>query len=290
MNIIAQIVLRLYALISKLPLNWLYVAADVSSWFVSHVRVFPFNELVRKRLSQAFPEESEDWIRNMDTMYYKKIADFGAEFVKYISWNSDDLTNRMHFKNVELLKKLLDEHRYVVCYSGHFVNYELFTGFPIQLSHYGMCSFYDDSIQSDFPFLDCWLKNLRSRFGCKCIPISSPLKPILQLYEEIETGKSDLKGFVLGSLLDTRKIGANKQTAMIMGEEFPLHYGTEKIGKLIGAAFVYAHIECTVRGQYEVTIEQLKPDTDGSYMNAYLNALERNIRKQPFLWLMWGGL
>ncbi len=291
MKLIARLILYIYTQISKLPLAWLYAVADVIGWLMVHLQIFSINKEVKCRIEKAFPDETSENRRIIENNFYKNVANFGAEFVKFITWSDNEIANHINFKNISLLSELLAQHRYVVCYAGHFINYELYTGLPMKLDNkYGMCSFYDDTIRSVCPALNQWLERLRSRCGCICVPISSPLKKILCLHSEIETGKSQLKGFVIGSLLDTRKFGVNERRTLIMGEEFPLHYGTEKIGRRIGAAFVFAHINCLERGLYEVTLEQLNPDSEGSYMKAYINALERNIRSQPSLWLMWGSL
>ena len=289
MVLIARFVIFIYSLISKLPLRWLYVFADIFAWFMYHVRMFPVQKIVRRRIAQAFPHESMTWKRKVERDFYRKASDFGAEFIKLISWNKEEISSRLHCTNIQLLKNLLEQHRYVVCFGGHFVNYELFTVLPMHLGDYGMCNYYDDSIRSIYPELDQWIQNLRSRCGSINIPISSPLRAILKLNQEITSDDSQLKGFVLGSLLDTRKVGPNQQKASIMGEEFPLHYGTEKIGLRLGAAFVYAHMSCPERGQYEVTLKHIHPDEKGSYMKSYIEELEYNIQQQPSLWLMWGA-
>ncbi len=290
MEIIARLVLCLYTHISKIPLRWLYAVADFFGWFMSNIRIFPIHKVVRRRILQAFPYESEIWRKQTEKDFYHKASDFGAEFIKQISWRNDEILSRLHVTNIQLLMNLLEQHKYVVCYGGHFVNYELFTALPMYLVDYGMCNFYDDTIRSTYPTLDQWIQNLRSRCGSINIPISSPLRTILRLNDEIINGRSQLKGFVIGSLLDTRKLGPNERITSIMGEEFPLHYGTEKIGIRLGAAFVFAHMTCPKRGQYEVTLKQLQPDEEGSYMKAYIEALECNIRQHPALWLMWGAL
>ena len=249
---------------------------------------FPLGGEIRKRIRIAFPNQSEEWRIELEDRFYKKSTDFMAEFIKYLSWPNSEIVNRMNFVNLELLQQLLHKYHYVVCYSGHFVNYELFAGLPERICDYGMCNFYDDSMRQ-FPCLDKWLRSLRDRCGAISIPISSPLRKILNLHDEIENNQNKLKGFVIGSLLDTRNHSKNVSSCTIMGQKFPLHYGTERIGKRIGAAFVYAHISSPKRGFYNVVLERLKPDEDGSYMDAYIKALEKNIKMQPELWLMWGA-
>ena len=282
----AFLLIKLYVLVSMLPLRLLYFISD-GVYMLIHC--LPLGEGIRKRIRTAFPDQNEEWCKRVQDKFYKKSTDFMAEFIKYLSWSKSEIVDRMNFVNLELLQQLLHEHRYVVCYSGHFVNYELFAGLPKKLCDYGMCYFYDDSMRQ-FPFLDKWLRSLRDRCGAMSIPISSPLRQILNLYDDIENKRSNLKGFVIGSLLDTRNHSKNDSSCTIMGHKFPLHYGTERIGKRIGAAFVYAHISCAKRGFYDVKLERLEPDKNGSYIDAYIKALENNIKKQPELWLMWGAI
>ncbi len=283
MKAIAYIVIRVCVFFSRLPIRWHYAVSDVIYWLIIHL---PRNITIRQRIEQAFPEKGDAWWEETEKKYYRCATNFSAEFIKYLTWSKEEIAQRMTYLNLDLLERLLEEHHYVVCYSGHFVNYELFAGLPLWLNGYGMCNFYDDGIR-DFPYLDKWLRELRGRCGALSIPISSPLHDILRLYNTVEKGDSDLKGFVIGSLLDTRKSSPNQPNALIMGQEMPLHYGTERIGRRIGAAFVYAHISCPSRGQYAVTLKELHPNSKGSYMDSYIRELEENIRQQPELWMMW---
>ena len=151
-----------------------------------------------------------------------------------------------------------------------------------------MLNYYDDSARS-IPYIDNWLKSVRDRFGAISVPVSSPLRPIVRLYHNIENRKSEYKGFVLGALLDVKKNNPKNKYHNLLGQDIPFHFGAEKIGRKIGAAFVYANISLIEKGYYEVTLKKLKPDKNGSYMKAYMNELESNIMAQPDLWLMWGA-
>lgn len=289
MNLISKFIIGFYTSFSKLSLEKLYSISNFLYWVFSVFKLFPFNKEVEKRMSLAFPDKDKQWQQQLRFKFYKQSAYFAAEFIKFISFGKDDIVQRMRYKNIELLKKLLEEKHYVVCCSGHFANYEFFTGLPLWIDNYTMCHFYDDSMRS-FPFLNIWIKKLRSRFGAINIPVSSPLRDILSLRNKIESGESQYKGFVIGSLLDIEDNKPKGNYKCLLGRNCILHLGTEKIGKRIGAAFVYANIRSYNRGYYEVTLKELYPDETGSYMNAFISALEQNIREQPELWLMWTNL
>ena len=289
MNFIAKLIIGLYTAFSKLSLEKLYFISYIFYWGFSTFEIFPFNKEVEKRMSLAFPDKNIQWQRQLRFSFYKQSVYFAAEFIKFISFRKDDIVRRMKYKNIGLLKKILEEHHYVVCYSGHFTNYEFFTGLPLWIDNYAMFHFYDDSMRT-FPYLNMWIKKLRSRFGAINIPVSSPLRDILSLRNKIESGESHYKGFVIGSLSDIECNNREGYCTCLLGRNCTLYKGTEKIGKRIGAAFVYADIRSYNRGYYEVTIKELYPDKTGSYMNSYISALEQNIREQPELWLMWTNL
>lgn len=286
MNAIVYLAIQFYTLLSKLSIRKLYAIGDVISRLIGHA---PIHEEMLEKIEQAFPDTEASWRNELIKKYFRCTTSFVAEFLKYTTWPKEEVVERMTYLNLDLLKGLLAERKYVVCYSGHFVNYELFAGLPHWIEGYGVCNFYDDNSRK-YPYLDKWLKTIRDRNGAISIPISSPLRPILKLHSAVEAGESDIKGFVIGSLSDIPRRGPHSQKVFVMGQEVPLATGTEKIGRRLGAAFVYAHISCPRRGYYTVTLKELHPDSSGSYMAAYIEALEANIREQPELWLMWSTL
>lgn len=286
MNTLAKVLVWIYVQISKMPLDKLYLLGDILYYIMI---CLPMTKGIRQRIAQGFPKKDRAWHRQIEKKFCRSITDFFAEFIKYLTWSEKEIVARMQYENLNLLKQLLDKHRYVVCYSGHFVNYELFAGLPLHIHDYGMCNFYDDSVRN-YPYLNRWLKSIRERWGAISVPVSSPLRDIMKMHTDIKSGHSNLKGFVIGSLLDTRASAFYHPKAMIMGQELPLHYGTERIGRRIGAAFVYAHISRSCRGHYKVLLKELQPNSDGSYMDAYIKAIEENIMEQPELWMMWGNI
>lgn len=289
MNLIAIIVIKVYTLFSRLPISWIYCIFCLTSKLINRINILSVNKVVSQRLSYAFPSKDEPWQRQLKANYYFRTACFAAELVKSLSFNCNEIKQRMKYTNIELLEQLLEQKRYVVCLSGHFVNYEFFTGLPLWINqHYAMLNYYDDSTRS-IPYIDNWLKSIRDRFGAISVPISSPLRSISGLYHEIENGNSEYSGFILGALLDIKKKNLKNIFHNMTEQDIHLHYGAEKIGRKIGAAFIYANISIIEKGYYEVTLKKLRPDENGSYMKAYMNELESNILAQPDLWLMWGA-
>ena len=153
------------------------------------------------------------------------------------------------------------------------------------INDYGLCNYYNDTARV-IPRIDKWIRKVRSKFGAICIPTSSPLREVMKMHQKIENSESNLKGLVLGALLDTESTSSHHEYEML-GRKFFFTDGVERIGKKIGAAFVYAHIQSNRRGFYDVTFQVLNTDENGSYMPAYIHALEKNIKEQPELWLMW---
>lgn len=242
-------------------------------------------------MASAFPEKDKDELRMIRKAYFKMVCHFAVETASAISFSQEEMRKRMTYKNIDLLRKLLDEHKYVICYSGHVANYEWMTGLPLEIPGYGMCNFYKStSIENNL--LADFIKRKRGRFGARLIPTCSPLREIVNYRDEIENKRNEDKGFVIGSLSDMYDDSDNAHIVKLFNWSFRPYTGTERIGRRLNAAFLYGKISCMNRGFYEITFEQLQPEDSKTnpfaYTDDFFRHLERNIREHPELWMMWG--
>ena len=123
------------------------------------------------------------------------------------------------------------------------------------------------------------------------INIKYPLRKILQLKEEIEHGHSPYNSMIIGSLADlSPKSSSSSTEATLFDYKISVLTGTERIAKKLNAAFLYAKISLIRQGYYEIELKELKPSNpadENAYTIEYIKELEKNVKEQPELWMMW---
>ncbi len=215
-------------------------------------------------------------------------CDYFIEFVKCDKWSDEIIKERCKFHNVKLLLEKFNNHRFVICYSGHLLNYEMTVSLPLHIPGYGMCHLYLAGEQNRAMN---WVLNVRSRYGAINIPTSSPLKSLVRLNESVADGES--KGYVFGTLADQDTSEKVPHTATFFGKQFEVLTGSERIGRKFDMVFVYANITRPKRGYYEVEFKEMTPKDVNTnpfaYTDEFVRMLEQNIRQQPELWMQWGA-
>lgn len=291
LNLIYKLTIRFYLWLSTFNLDDLYDYSDILRWIAVRTFLSDYCKNTRINMKSAFPEKSKDELRLLEKAHLKKIFHFSVEVVGAVSFSNEEMRKRVTYKNIELLRQLLEKYKYVVCYSGHVANYEWMTGLPLEIPGYGMCDFYKSSNVNNT--ITEFIKITRCRYGARLIPTSSPLKGILKYKYDIEEGKIADKGFVVGTLSDMYDKSSNAHKVKLFNWTYRPYTGAERIGRRLNAAFLYGKIACENRGFYEITLEQLQPvDVDTNpfaYTDEFFRHLEKNICESPELWMMWGA-
>lgn len=276
--------------LAQKPLCKLYQLSDAIFWVISHATIFPFHRNVRNHLRLCFPEYDNAKIAEIANLHYRCLCDNIAETIAASNFSDKEMKGSMIYKNIEVIDALFKQNRFIICYGAHMVGFELFSGFPLWRNQFGLLTYYNAN--SNNKVVDRWVRKRRERFGAVCIPTHHPLRQIIKTQQEMEKGNSVKQGYIIGSLADfTPKDSSAKGRVSFFNSNVNVLIGTERIGNMLNAAFVYAHITRPARGKYEVEFIPLDvADNSGQfpYTQAFYNELEKNIRQQPELWNMWG--
>ena len=289
MQLLTKFTLWIFKKMSELSMDRLYRIAEIMTIAASTFRIFPFNRNIRNSLNAAFPEYSQETLKEIEKKHYKCLCENVAEFIASSRYTCEEMKQKMRYKNLEILDELFKTHKFVICYCGHMSGYELFTGLPLWRENYGMCNYYQAT--PDNQQIEEWACQRRERFGAEGIPIQTPLRKILCIKQQLESGTTTKRGYVLGSLADfPPKDSSATGSFFFFNKRIKGLVGTERIGKKIDAAYVYARMLRVGRGEYEVELIPLHNQQDDSpyqHTQAFYRELEKNIRLQPEIWLMW---
>ncbi len=271
---IINIVLKIVAV---LPLRVWY--------FISSYLIFPLlfyvlkyrKKVVFDNLRNSFPDKSEKEISDIALRFYKYLADNIVETIKRFNISEKELSERIVFKNPELLEKYFQEGKNLMLSVGHLGNYEWYGSIMPQKISYNVLVPYRKLTS---PIGEEVMKANRSKFGTIVFPT-------------LETAQNLKKKYDKPNLL----FMANDQSAhpyksywtRFLNQPTSFYPGTEKLAILFDMPVVFAHVTVPKRGFYEITFELLtdKPKElkEGEIMEMHAKTVEKDIISHPEIWL-----
>ena len=276
------------SVIEKTPLKLLYLVSSMVSILLYPLAERTVGKVVKRNLRRAFPEKNNKDISRITLRYYRNIIDFLFEFIKQNSFSNKKMLSHIHYENIELLREITKNKKMIICYSGHFVNFEWLVTLPLYDSNFEMGHLY---LSDESDNMTEYVLKTRSRYGAVNIPSKSPLKYLMMVRQSIMEEKYPFQGFVYGTLADMDPMTENQYVSEIFDHKIEMFTGSEKIGVKYDMAFVYASMSRINRGEYSVRFEQIIPEdnvvSSYPYTEKFVQMLEQNIRKQPDLWMYW---
>ena len=269
---------------ARLPLGALYVLADFLAMVLHYVARYRL-KVVRKNISESFPEKSEAEQRRIVRDFYRNMADYVVETIKLFHISDEEMERRMTFENVELVDSLMSQRRSVVAYFSHCGNWEWVPSITrwSRLAGEANVEFCQVYRPLKNKFFDEMFLRLRSRFGSLSFQKSRTLRELITLRRD---GVASITGFMSDQKPSHGDAGyitcfLNHPTAMITG--------TETVARRMDAAVVYWDMQKPSRGHYHIDIRlitdsptKLPPD---AITHRYTSLLEQTICRQPAIWL-----
>lgn len=272
----------LLRLLSWCPFCLLYLLADLLAFLARDVVRYR-RRVVRANLRDCFPELTAKERRRIERGFYRHLADYFVETVKFASMGSASLRRRMVFENTELVDKTLKEGRDIVIYTSHFGNWEWITSMGLWCKMSGEAEFSHVYRPLRQPWFDRWFLRLRTRYN-----VSIPMKAVFrQLLEWRRANRHWICGFLSDQKPSHSGLTVN---ATFLGRETPFIGGTEELACRLSAVVMYFDTEVTGRGRYRSTIRLLSDNPRGLHpgelTRRYAQVLEQQIRRRPeaYLW------
>lgn len=264
--------------LSYLPLRVLYIFTDFL--YFTLIYFIPYRRIVvRKNLTNSFPEKSLDEIKEIERKFYKHFTDLLAEGIKNLTISQKELSKRIKVENPELMDQLYSQNKSVLLVSGHYNNWEwLITSQNNLFQHQAM----GIGMPLTSKFWDKKLNKRRSRFGMRVVNAKNlkenisneiNIKPIAILILSDQSPGDSKKSYWMNFL--------NQQTAVI--------FGTEQMANEYDFAVVFFKMMKIKRGYYKMVLE-LITDTPkelawGEITEKHTHLLEDEIVKNPQFWI-----
>lgn len=269
--------LRLFAL---LPFRVLYYVSDVIGWLLDHVLHYR-RQVIYDNLRRSFPEKSDEEINAIMREYYRHMGDIMVETIKLLHMSDRQLDKHIDVRNPDLVEMLASDGRSIVCFLGHFGNWEWLQEVCRRYKRpQYTCEIYQPLRDHA---MDGVMHRIRSRWDTTLIPSKQAMRHLLGLHR-------DGTQFLCGFIADQRPKGVQSHWTTFLHQDTAFVTGGEDIGRHIHAHFVYLDVEKTRRGHYVLTFQKIVP-TDREqeqpypYTMAYMRMMQQRIEQQPAYWL-----
>lgn len=267
-------------LLSYIPFCLLYIISDGLGFILYHIVRYR-RKIVRKNLTESFPEKSMAEIKRIEKDFYRFFTDNALESCKMASISPAEMSRRMKFTNIEEVNAVLRSGRSVGLYLGHYANWEWISSMPLHLAKDAVAAqIYHKLRNKNF---DRLMLRLRSRMGAVNVEMHKTARYITDLNSRhIEC--------IIGFIADqSPKYKEVKYFLPFLNHSVPVLTGTEKIIKHYDFDAWFVETARVGRGFYEARFVRMTSDPrqlpDFELTGMYFRMLEQMIRKDPVLYL-----
>lgn len=280
MKLIGYLFFRLFAfLLAHTPWFLCRAKADFIAFLFGRLIKYR-RKVVAENIRNSFPEKPETEINALVNGFYRHLADLIIEIIKVQALPFAKVKKHLQVENIELVNSLLDEGTGVMFVAGHLGNWEYMNMLP----QYGLKHKYQAVyMRPKNKYFDKFLSATRFKYGCEPIPME-------KLYARL---MDDKKNGTIASTIMLADQSPHKNNIRywrtFLNQPTPCLLGPDTIARRTGLAMVYVNISKTKRNHYCYRFELLSRDHSKLERNAlidiYMDALEKNIRQQPDMWL-----
>ena len=280
MKILYYIIYAVWYVFSLLPMRVHYVISDLMFWLLYKLVGYR-RDVVRKNLTESFPEKSEEELRRIERGFYHFFCDYLVETVKLMTISREEMKRRVVFKHAELVDEIMGSGQSIALYLGHYCNWEWVSSIPLWVNPNAWCGqVYHPLENKDFDKL--FLK-IRERMGANCIAMQDTLR-------EVVKHKRENQPIIIGYISDQVPYWTNiHHWVNFLHHDTPVLTGTERIVHRMGHAVLYLDIQRVRRGYYEAEFKLVTRDSqkmkDFELTDIYFEMLEKSIRRSPEFWL-----
>ena len=264
-----------------LPLRVLYVFSDILYVLTYHIVRYR-RKMVRKNLTNSFPEKTKHEIVNIEKQFYHHFCDYFFETIKLLHISDEEMMRRMEFHGHEALGEVMKDNRSCILYLGHYGNWEWVTSIGLHLPEEMVKAQIYQLISSKS--FDEIFKKIRTRFNSLNIERKETMRTIIKLRNEEQQ-------VIYGFISDQRPPRYYDQYwTTFLNQDSLFLTGTERIARQAKYAVAYLDVQKTKRGHYKGTFSVISPDASQepelAITELYVRKLEKTILRNPayYLW------
>lgn len=267
-------------LLAVLPFSVLYFLSDCVYYLIYYLVRYR-RAIVRKNLTESFPEKSEQEIIFIEKKFYKFFTDNIFESFKMATISRTEMSCRMKFKNIDAVNSVLNEGKSISLYLGHYGNWEWISSMPLHLKEGVVAAQIYHELHNDD--MNRLILNNRGRMGAVNVEMRKTARYINELSIQ---NKVSIIGFIADQ---SPKKQDSRHFIPFLNHNVPVLTGTEKITKHYGFEAWFIKVRRVKRGYYEAEFVKMhdspKSLPDFELTSIYFNMLENMIKVAPELYL-----
>lgn len=269
-------------LISGIPFRALYAVSDGMGFVLYHLVRYR-RKIVRRNLTECFPEKSPAEIKRLEKAFYQYFTDNVLESCKLATISPEEISRRMKFVNIDKVNEVLHSGRSVALYLGHYGNWEWQSSMPLHLDLANGAVGAQIYHKLRSKAFDQLMLHLRSRMGAKCVEMRQTARFIT---EQVADSRKCIVGFITDQSPRKREV---RHFVDFMHHRTPVLTGVEKITKHYDFDPWFVKITKVKRGYYEAEFVHMHDNPrslpDFELTEIYYRMLEQTIRNRPELYL-----
>lgn len=267
-------------LITLLPIQLLYGFTNLLYYLIYYIVGYR-RKVVRRNISNAFPEKSLNGIKEIERKFYRFFSDIFIETFAQIHFSKAQISKRMTYKNVDIITDQYAKNKSVMLMTAHYGNWEWYSSLAMVLPPDK--TFYGVYKQLSNRHMDRLIQHLRTKFGGGSIESQSLYKTMLRMKADNKLG-----AFIM--VADQRPFPTSSRHWMtFMNQDTPVFIGTEQLAKKFDYPVVLMNVKRLKRGYYccefEMIAENPKACANNEITEKYIHLLEQKINKNPEYWL-----
>lgn len=277
-----RIVYIFFYALSLLPFRALYLLADIEYLFVYRIVGYR-RKVVRKNLTEAFPEKSLQEIKRIERGFYHWFSDYFFETIKLLTISDKELKQRLTITNSAMHEAWFRQGRSTAAILGHYCNWEWLSRVGYDMDPSRRQGLIYDPLH--FKAFDHLFLRLRS-YPPMGVPI--PKRDILR---QLTTWKREGAMSLTGYIADQAPKWENIHCWLpFLNHDTPVFTGAERIMKKMNNAVYYVEMTRPRRGYYNVTYHLITDDPNSlpehEITRRFFKMLETTIQRDPipYLW------
>jgi len=264
--------------LTHLPLPVLYALGRFAYFVTYHVLRW-HRELAARNLASAFPEQSAEERAKLLKQSYVNLGQTLAETFWGFGATAEELAQRVAIENPDVIERYIAEKRPVVVLTAHICNWEWLL--PGTGAQFGIPI---DAVYKPLRVasLDAFIRDTRTRFGGKPIPIQSFLFELMR-----RAGEARAYAMVADQ---TPPRSMDKYWTRFLNQDTAFFTGADKIARFLDAPVIYIAMRRVSKGHYSVRVHVLveppyEHGDDLQVVERYARRLELEVRANPADWL-----
>ena len=265
-------------LISRLPYRLFYLFSDLVFFLVYHVVGYR-KKVVLDNLALVFPEKTEAEIKRIRKAFFRHMCDTFLEMVKTMNLSKDDIKQRYHITNIEVLRDI-EKDKSILVPCSHYANWE----WNVSLNLYVESKGYAVYQRVANKYFDKLVKDFRSKWNTILITTHETVKTV------IRNEKAGVKA-IYGMVSDQSPMVVHAHYwDKFMGITVPIYNGTEVLARKLDLAVVFMKVSKVKRGYYQAEFIPItlagKSTEPNEITKKFIALAEQQIYERPehYLW------